>query len=173
MPNVLQVVLQWASIAMQKFPSFVDVVPIYKRGTLFLNGLRDNWWKWFATESWEGKSPEIVSAYLNSYCITGISRWKISILNRLVPKNPGQAAIRLLRDGGGCVEFSRFVAALVPSCHWELQCRRAGKTCRRVVCVCVWYILLEIFPSSVTHTSNVCSKNFSSLILFLKKSHVT
>ena len=29
----------------------------------------------------------------------------------------GQAAVRLLRDGGGSVEFSRFVAALVPSCR--------------------------------------------------------
>ena len=73
------------------------------------------------------------------------------------------------------MEFSRFVAALVPSCHWELQCRRAGKMCRRVVCVwvcvCVWYILLETFPSSVTHTSNISSKKYGSLILFLTKSH--
>lgn len=35
----------------------------------------------------------------------------------LQPEQARQAAIRLLRDGGGCVEFSRFVAALVPSCR--------------------------------------------------------
>lgn len=35
----------------------------------------------------------------------------------LQPEQARQAAVRLLRDGGGAVEFSRFVAALVPSCR--------------------------------------------------------
>ena len=35
-------------------------------------------------------------------------------------RHQGQAAVRLLRDGGGAVEFSRFVAALVPSCCLDL-----------------------------------------------------
>lgn len=101
-----------------------------------------------------------------------------------MPKNPGQAAIRLLRDGGGCVEFSRFVAALVPSCHWELQCRRAGKMCRRVVCVwvCVCvvyspgdfsiigdsyikYIFQKIWlPHIIPEKSHVNNQNLPSLV---------
>jgi len=36
-------------------------------------------------------------------------------------RHQGQAAVRLLRDGGGAVEFSRFVAALVPSCCLDLE----------------------------------------------------
>ena len=35
----------------------------------------------------------------------------------LQPEQARCAAVRLLRDGGGAVEFSRFVAALVPSCR--------------------------------------------------------
>ncbi|CAE6926914.1 CPK4 [Symbiodinium sp. CCMP2592] len=35
----------------------------------------------------------------------------------LEPEPARQAAVRLLDDGGGSVEFSRFVAALVPSCR--------------------------------------------------------
>lgn len=81
-----------------------------------------------------------------------------------MPKTPGQAAIRLLRDGGGCVEFSRFVAALVPSCHWELQCRRAGNTCRRVVCVSVVYSFSIIGDSCI----NLYVPKNGSLILVKK-----
>lgn len=39
----------------------------------------------------------------------------------LQPEQARQAAVRLLRDGGGSVEFSRFVAALVPSCAEVLK----------------------------------------------------